>query len=71
MSYVHLQTKMDSAETFQAKYAFEHYAKTHGVHMYHHNIVEQICVDELLGRYDFAKLAVDACSTLVLICRVQ
>jgi hypothetical protein len=37
LKYVHLMTKLTSEETMDAKRAFEHFAKQHGVHILHYH----------------------------------
>jgi hypothetical protein len=37
LKYIHLMTKLTSEETVEAKRAFEHFAKQHGVHILHYH----------------------------------
>jgi hypothetical protein len=37
LKYIHLMTKLTSEETMEAKQAFEHFAKQHGVHILHYH----------------------------------
>ncbi len=37
LKYVHLMTRLTSEETMEAKQAFEHFAKQHGVHILHYH----------------------------------
>jgi hypothetical protein len=37
LKYIHLMTKLTSEETMEAKQAFEHFAKQHGVRILHHH----------------------------------
>jgi hypothetical protein len=37
LKYIHLMTKLTSKETIEAKGAFEHFAKQHGIHILHYH----------------------------------
>jgi hypothetical protein len=37
LKYIHLMTKLTSEETMEAKRAFEHFAKQHGIHILHYH----------------------------------
>jgi hypothetical protein len=37
LKYVHLMTRLTSEETFEAKRAFEHFAKQHGIRILHYH----------------------------------
>ncbi len=37
LKYTHLMTKLTSEETIEAKQAFEHFAKQHGIHILHYH----------------------------------
>ncbi len=48
LKYIHLMTKLTSKETMEAKQAFEHFAKQHGVRILHYHLQQRtICRQRL------------------------